>query len=138
MKVHGDSYTLALCAFYYSCAGCSARRSRSSPFFGAVSNRHGPGRAGVLFIPLMGLVTVARGGLIGVVAVLYILFACGALMRKNWGWWAGLVAAVINALLVLSLVMQGEAVVHSLVWTIVPAILLWYLFSPPGRELLKS
>src|SRR5687768_7181764 len=93
---------------------------------------------GVLFIPLMGLVTVARGGLIGLVAVLYILFACGALMRKNWGWWAGLVAAVINALLVLSLVMQGEAVVHSLVWTIVPAILLWYLFSPPGRELLKS
>jgi hypothetical protein len=93
---------------------------------------------GAIFIPLMGLITVARGGLIGGTALLYILFACGALMRKQWGWWAGLIAAVINGLLVLGLVLDGEAVVHSLFWAVVPAILLWYLFSPAGRELLRN
>jgi hypothetical protein len=58
-------------------------------------------------------------------------------VRKQWGWWAGLIAALINGLLVLGLVLEGEVVVHSLFWAIVPAILLWYLFSPAGRELLK-
>jgi hypothetical protein len=91
----------------------------------------------VYFFPLMGLVTVARGGLIAIVAALYVLFAWGALIGKNWGWWSGLVAAVINGVLVLSLVLQGEAFMHSLVWVIVPAIVLWYLFAPSGRELLK-
>lgn len=92
---------------------------------------------GAILIPLMGLVTVARGALIATVALLYVLFACGALMRKQWGWWAGLIAALINGLLVLGLVLEGEVVAHSLFWAIVPAILLWYLFSPAGRELLK-
>lgn len=93
---------------------------------------------GVLLIPLMGLITVARGGLIAVVAVLYVLFAWGALIGKNWGWWAGFVAAVINGVLVLSLVLQGEVIMYSLVWGIVPAIVLFYLFAPVGRELLKQ
>lgn len=92
---------------------------------------------GVLLIPLMGLITVARGGLVAVVAALYVLFASGALLGQPWGWWAGLVAAVINVLLVLSLALQGEAVLNSLVWVIVPAIVLFYLFAPAGRELLK-
>jgi hypothetical protein len=92
---------------------------------------------GVLLIPLMGLITVARGGLVAVVALLYVLFAWGALIGKTWGWWSGLLAAVINGVLVLSLALQGEAVMHSLVWGIVPAIVLLYLFAPAGRELLK-
>jgi hypothetical protein len=93
---------------------------------------------GVLLIPLMGLITVARGGLIAVVALLYVLFAWVALIGKPWGWWAGLVAAVINLILVLSVTLQGEAIMHSLVWAIVPAIVLSYLFAPAGRELLKA
>ena len=40
---------------------------------------------GVLFIPLMGLITVARGGLAALVAVLYILFAWGGVDRKKLG-----------------------------------------------------
>jgi hypothetical protein len=93
---------------------------------------------GVLLIPLMGLITVARGGLVAVVAVLYVLFAWGVLIGKSWGWSAGLLAAVINLILVLSVVLQGEAIMHSLVWAIVPAIVLFYLFAPAGRELLKT
>jgi hypothetical protein len=63
------------------------------------------------------------------VGLLYAVFAVGALARKNWAWWAGLIGALINVFLVLSLVLQGESVMHSLVWVIVPAILLYYLFK---------
>jgi hypothetical protein len=41
----------------------------------------------------------------------------------------GIIAALMNVLLVLSLVLQGAPLVHSLVWVIVPAILLYYLFK---------
>jgi hypothetical protein len=92
---------------------------------------------GLVFIPLMGLVAIGRGGLVAGTAVLYILFAVGSLAGKGWGWWMGLVAALLNGFLVLSLVVQGEAIVHSLVWAIVPAIVLCYLFAPAGREMLK-
>jgi hypothetical protein len=54
------------------------------------------------------------------------------------GWWAGLIAALINGLLVLGLLIEGEVIVRSLVWAIVPAILLWYLFSRAGRDLLGT
>jgi hypothetical protein len=45
---------------------------------------------------------------------------------------------MINVLLVLSVAFQGEAVLHSLVWGIVPALVLLYLFAPAGRALLKQ
>jgi hypothetical protein len=83
---------------------------------------------GLLLIPLMGLVAIGRGGVVAGMGLLYALFAVGALAGKNWAWWAGLIAALINVFLVLSLVLQGESVMHSLVWVIVPAILLYYLF----------
>lgn len=91
---------------------------------------------GLLFIPLIGLVTIGRGGLVAGVALLYILFAIGELAGKNWAWWLGLVAALINVFLVLSLVLQGLPVIHSLVWIIVPVILLCYLFTP--HSVIKS
>ena len=91
---------------------------------------------GLLFIPLIGLVTIGRGGLVAGVALLYTLFAIGELAGKNWAWWLGLVAALINVFLVLSLVLQGLPVIHSLVWIIVPVILLCYLFTP--HSVIKS
>jgi len=62
---------------------------------------------GVFFIPLMGAITFARGGLVVVIALLYILFAWGALTRRHWAWWVGLVASLVNGLVVLSTVSGG-------------------------------
>jgi len=39
---------------------------------------------GFLVAPLVGAVLYLRGGLIAVIALLYLLFAAGALMRKAW------------------------------------------------------
>jgi hypothetical protein len=84
---------------------------------------------GLVFIPLMGLVAIGRGGLVAGIGLLYVLFAVGALGGKNWAWWMGLIAALMNVFLVLSLVLQGAPVAQSLVWVIVPAILFYYLFK---------
>ena len=93
---------------------------------------------GILILPLMGVFAFARGGLIVVIAILYALFALGALAGKRWARWLGLVASLANGLLVLSLVIGGESIVQSVFWLIVPAILIWYLLSPAGRQALKS
>jgi hypothetical protein len=76
---------------------------------------------------LLGVVAIGRGGLVAGIGLLYVLFAVGALGGKNWAWWMGLIAALMNVFLVLSLVLQGAPVAQSLVWVIVPAILLYYL-----------
>jgi hypothetical protein len=93
---------------------------------------------GVVFIPLMGLVAIGRGTLIAGIGVLYILFAIGSFAGKGWAWWLGLIAALANGVLVLSALLQGESVVESLLWLIVPAILLLYLFAPQKRAVLTS
>lgn len=84
---------------------------------------------GLLLIPLLGVVAIGRGALVAGIGLLYVLFAVGALAGKNWAWWMGLIAALMNVFLVLSLVLQGAPVAQSLVWVIVPAILLYYLFK---------
>jgi hypothetical protein len=93
---------------------------------------------GLVIIPLMGLVAIGRGGLIAGTALLYILFAAGALAGKSWSWWMGFVAALINGFLVLNVVLQGESVMQSMIWLIVPVILLFYLFLPNVRGFLKN
>jgi hypothetical protein len=84
---------------------------------------------GLVFIPLMGLVAIGRGGLVAGIGLLYVLFAVGALGGKNCAWWTGLIAALMNVFLVLNLMFLGESIVRSLFWVIVPAILLYYLFK---------
>jgi hypothetical protein len=84
---------------------------------------------GLLLIPLLGVVAIGRGALVAGIGLLYVLFAVGALAGKNWAWWMGLIAALMNVFLVLSLVFQGAPVAQSLIWVIVPAILLYYLFK---------
>lgn len=85
---------------------------------------------GLLFIPLAGVVAIGRGGLVAGMGLLYLLFSVGALLGKNWAWWVGVLAALLNVLLVLSIMLQGESIVRSLIWVIVPTILLCYLFWP--------
>jgi len=90
---------------------------------------------GVIFIPLMGLVAIARGGLVAGMAVLYVLFAVGAFAGKKWAWWVGVVAALMNVFLVLNLMFLGESIVRSLFWLIVPVIVLYYLSNAQRHSL---
>jgi predicted membrane protein len=76
--------------------------------------------------------------LVAVLALLLVVFACGALLQRRWARWLGIFLAIVNLLLVLSIVMQGESAARALVWAIVPVVMLCYLFSPPGRQTLKA
>jgi hypothetical protein len=93
---------------------------------------------GLLILPLVGAVAFARGGLVIVMAILYLLFAVGMLLQKSWARWLGLTLAAINILLVLNVVIQGESVSRAAFWLIVPIIIAAYLLSPSGRAAVKQ
>ena len=91
---------------------------------------------GVLLLPMLGILTAARGGLVAIIALLYLVFAVGALRQDAWSWWVGLVAALLNGLLVVNTMVQGASIVLSLLWAVVPLVLVSYLFAPAGRRAL--
>ena len=94
---------------------------------------------GLLILPLVGIVAIGRGGLVIVLATLYLLFAAGMLMQRSWAWWLGLIVAAINVLLVINVVIlgEGESVSRAGFWLIAPIIIAAYLLSPPGRAALR-
>ncbi|MGZ8498276.1 MAG: hypothetical protein ACXW5W_07605 [Candidatus Binatia bacterium] len=93
---------------------------------------------GLLILPLVGVLAFFRGGVVAAFAILYVVFACGALL--GWGWvrWLGIVVAAVTLFMVVSVVIQGESPVRALVWSIVPVVMLWYLLSASGRDALKT
>jgi hypothetical protein len=91
---------------------------------------------GALLLPMLGILTAARGGLVAIIAVLYLVFAVGALRQDTWSWWVGLAAALLNGILVVNTMVQGASVVLSLLWAVVPLVLVSYLFAPAGRRAL--
>ena len=93
---------------------------------------------GLLLLPVIGMLAFARGLLVGAIALLYIVFACGVFLRQNWARWLGVVSSVVNLLLVASVVIQGESMARAAPWIIVPAIILTYLLSAAGRQALSS
>jgi uncharacterized membrane protein (DUF2068 family) len=93
---------------------------------------------GLLLLPFVGAVAVMRGLFISVVALLYVLFAIGALLGKSWSRWLGLTAAIINLLLVVSALAQGAGLIETIAWSAIPVILVIYLFSQTGRKALKG
>ena len=88
-------------------------------------------------MPFIGAVAVLRGMFISVVALLYVLFVIGALLGSGWAWWSCVTAAVINLLLALSALTQGAPLIQAIGWSVIPIILLFYLFSEGGRVALK-
>ena len=86
-------------------------------------------RQGLLLLPFVGALAVMRGLFIFAVALLYVLFALGALLGRAWAWWPGLTAAIINLLLVLGAVAQGASPIAAIAWSVIPAILIIYFFS---------
>jgi hypothetical protein len=93
---------------------------------------------GALLLPLLGILTAARGGLVAIIALLYLLFAVGALRQDAWSWWVGLAAALLNGLLVVNAMAQGASIALSLLWAVVPLVLVSYLFAPAGRRALRG
>jgi hypothetical protein len=93
---------------------------------------------GLLLFPMVGVLAFFRGGFVAVIALLYVVFACGALLGRSWARWLGIVVAIVTLLLVVSIVIQGESPVQALVWSIVPVVMIGYLLSPTGRQALNS
>jgi hypothetical protein len=93
---------------------------------------------GGLFLPVVGAVAVMRGLIISVIALLYLLSVFGALLAKDWAWWTGVIAVVLNLLLVLAGFAQGAFVLEVLAWSVIPVILLFYLFTPTRNNALRS
>jgi hypothetical protein len=93
---------------------------------------------GALLLPFVGAAAVMRGSIIAVVALLYMLSVFGALLAKGWAWWTGLIAVVLNLLLVFSGLAYGAPVLEALAWSAIPVILLFYLFFPRRSNAFRS
>ncbi|HTN71010.1 MAG TPA: hypothetical protein VMO00_07950 [Methylomirabilota bacterium] len=93
---------------------------------------------GILLLPFLGVLAVMRGLFVSVVAVLYVLFVLGALLGRSWAWWSCLMAVVINLLLFLFALARGAPVTEVIAWSVIPAILILYLFSQMGRDALRG
>lgn len=93
---------------------------------------------GLLILPLIGVVAYARGFLVAGIALLYVLFAFGVFVRKSWAWSLGVTVAIVNLLLVLSALLQGASLTQGVLWLIVPLVIVWYLLSAAGRQVLDS
>ena len=92
---------------------------------------------GLLLLPMVGAVAVIRGLFIAGVALMYLLFVVGALLQKSWAWWMGLIAAGINLIVVVSALSTGGLLAEGIAWSVIPVILLWYLFSKVGTQELR-
>lgn len=93
---------------------------------------------GLVLLPLIGALTIMRGLFVWAVALLYVLFVIGALMRKGWARWTGATAAIITLILVLNAAIQNGLLIQGIVWSIIPAILLIYIFSQEGKQALTT
>ena len=80
-------------------------------------------------MPLVGAMAYARGLIVIVIVSLYVVFALGSFMGRSWAFTLGGVAAVINLLLVISVLWQGAALFEALLWSIIPLLVLWCLLS---------
>jgi hypothetical protein len=91
---------------------------------------------GLVLLPLVGALTIMRGLFVWAVALLYVLFVIGALLRKGWARWIGATAAIITLIMVLNAAIQNRLLLEGFIWSIVPAILLIYVFSQEGKQAL--
>jgi uncharacterized membrane protein (DUF2068 family) len=76
----------------------------------------------------------AKGGLLVVLALLYLVFVVGAWRMRNWAWWVGLLASVLSILYIVRALLGGGSIVVALCVLIIPLIIIWYLLSPTGRQ----
>ncbi|HEX5605067.1 MAG TPA: hypothetical protein VFY96_01040 [Candidatus Binatia bacterium] len=87
---------------------------------------------GLLLVPFVGVMAVARGVFISIVALLYVLFAIGVFLGKSWAWWPCITAVIINLFLVVGALVQGVPLIEGIAWSVIPAVLLVFFFSQKG------
>jgi hypothetical protein len=85
--------------------------------------------------PLLVMMAEAKGGVLVVLALLYLVFVLGAWHMRNWAWWVGLLASVLSILYVVRALLGGGSIIVGLVVLIIPLVIIWYLLSPPGRHI---
>jgi hypothetical protein len=93
---------------------------------------------GILLLPVIAMFAYARGALVFLIALLYGLFAFGEFAGRGGFRICGIIAAVLNLVLVVGAIVEGEAALRALLWAIVPIIILWQAFSPPERRAVKA
>lgn len=93
---------------------------------------------GLLLLPVVGVLVYAWGFLVVSIAFLYIVFAVGLFTDKSWAPSLGMMVALVNVLLVLTVVIHGESLARGLFWLIVPSVIVCYLLSAAGREARKT
>jgi hypothetical protein len=93
---------------------------------------------GLLLLPLTGVFAYARGAMVALLALLFFVFAFGAFLRRSWARPLGIALAVVNLLLVASLVLQGETMTRAAPWAVIPAVMLIYFLSAAGRRTLRN
>ena len=83
---------------------------------------------------LIVMLAEVRGWVLIILSLLYFLFAVGAWQTRPWAWWVGLLVPVLTILFLFGVLLRGGSIVLVLVWLIIPIIMIWYLFSPTGRQ----
>ncbi len=83
---------------------------------------------------LMVMMAEARGWLLIVLALMYIVFAAGAWNTRGWAWWVGLPASLVTILYLVNVLLRGASVLVVVLGLIVPVIILLYLLAPAGRQ----
>ena len=90
-------------------------------------------RSGLILLPILGVAALARGSLVALIALLYVLFAWGAFTGRRWARAMGLAACAVNVLAVLTIVRTGDSFGPALLWLVVPVIVGAFLLGPGGR-----
>lgn len=99
-----------------------------------IASLFSPDSAGITS-PLIVMLAQAKGGLLVVLALMFLVFAVGARGLHAWAWWVGLLASLVSILYVVRLVVEGAPIVMGLFVVIIPLVIVWYLLSPMGREI---
>jgi hypothetical protein len=73
------------------------------------------------------------GGYAVLYGVLLIVFAVAAWRRASWAWYAGMVLAAIGLCGSALIAIANASIAHGCASAILPAVVIWYLNTPPIR-----
>src|SRR5262245_26905776 len=90
---------------------------------------------GLLILPVL---AIGRGMVVAVVAVLFGVFSYGLLRRRSWAGGLGMAVSLVTLLLAVSAVIEGESLARACVGAIIPVVIICYLLSPSGRQVLNA
>jgi len=108
-------------------AGAGTKRVRRFARASLVQFRQRSHGARHTAFPPDGCCSVFAGSSRGSARVVIRAICMGGFLHRSWARWLGMIAAVVNLLLVVSVIAQGEAVTQAIPWLIVPVILISYL-----------